>query len=413
MDRLRIATPEINCVRCAHAHVPPEKGPCPQRDFTMRMTLCPTDRSWNPLTYLAMLGINLTPAQAAERAAADLKHERQLSPRERLERRVGTDLQKAEETFLVAFEAIDDAAKQYLQTLDVDTSSMVQTIRRATAIDTIKRSLTDQIIKSIAVPLMDNPMGFMTDRKTEQTPYPITVIRDCLCQVMLHGARIDGNEFNIIKGSPMLVQNYWKRQVRELPITDLAVEFGSVEAKGNEAFVECLARWNDADGKPQEISRRANVKHAGTEWDRRIVVPMNRAMGRDAVIGKAERRIYKEIYERATGRRIQGMDEDDVINADSKPLEPAEEPEDFGANSGVVDSTAVAVQDSEDAQEVADHQSQLKSVYFKDLGEASDADAVTRLMEQAKQEKTMAPHTLEEIIQAGKNKFRSFQPRKS
>ena len=349
-----------------------------------------------------MIGIDLTETQAAERAAEELKYERQLSPRERLERRVGTDLQKNEDTFLTAFEAIDDAAQQYMQTLDVDTSSMVQTIRRATAIDTIKRSLTDEVLNAIAVPLMDNPMGFMTDRKTEQTPYPLPVLRDCLCQAMLHGARIDGNEFNIIKGNPMLVQNYWKRMVRELPITDLAVEFGSVESKGNEAYVECLARWSDADGKPQEISRRAKVKHGGSEWDRRIVVPMNRAMGRDAVIGKAERRIYKDIYERATGRHIQGMDEDDVINASSKPVEPAEEPEDSGAESEVVDSHAAV---EEDPQVVADQQEDAVQEYINALAGKRTRNTVKELMDKATADKCLTAESLAKIKEAGRQRW--------
>jgi len=387
-------TPGINCINCAHAHVPPEKGPCPTRDFTGRSMLCPgrsRGTTWTPLGYLVMIGQPLTETEAAQRAAAELKAERQLSPAHLLEKRMGTAVATKQAKYVAAFEMIDAAAQEYSAALDADSRSMVETIQRAGAIATIKEALTDEVIEGVVKPFMDSPMGFMTDRASEQKGYPVATLRECVTQAMLHGARIDGNEFNIIKGRPMLVQAYWKRQVSTLPgVTDIAVEFGAVEYKGDEAFVECLARWNH-HGTPTEISRRAGVKHAGSTWDRRIVVPVNRSMGRDALLGKAERRIYKEIFERVTGRRVEGMDEDDAIDAEfTEPKEVAETVE-------------------EDPQEVADEQARLREEYVNLLGQARDNNRVDAIVKSAKEDKSLLADTLEAITEAGRQRWRQLK----
>lgn len=388
-------TPEHNCINCAHAHVTADKGPCPMRDFTCRSMLCPSSRglgtAWKPLGYLLMIGMPLTKTEAATRAAAELKAERQLSPVDLLERRMGTAMTKKEEDkYLRAFETIEEAATSYLQTLDVKATGMVQTIQRARAIDTIRKALSDEIIINIIKPLEGTPLGFMTDRKGDPKGYPPEALRTCLIQAMLHGARIDGNEFNIVKGNAMLVQNYWKRMVAELPgVSHLSIDFGAIEQGQGEASIECLARWR-CNGEEMRLTLRDKVKDGGGEWDRRIVVPVNAGMGRDSLLGKAERRVHKMIYERVTGRRIEGMDEDAAIDAEFTEPE-AEEP--------TVSDTV------EDPQEVADEQARLREEYVNLLGQAADTERVKAIIKSADEDKVLLGPTLDAIKEAGRQRW--------
>jgi len=286
-------TPALNCIRCAHAWARSRDGlvgSCPARDLTGRTMLCPRSdgRSWLPLGYLAMLDQWITPDEAQRRAIAILL----LSPRQQLENAMGTTIAKQQEKFGGLLDTIEQAATDYSLALSSDQiKGMRLTLAKATAVATIESALTDELLKTSVLPLMGKKFGFRTDRDLETKPYPLSTVRSCVCEVLLGGGRIDGNEFNIIAGTAYFTKEFWQRKVEELPdVSAVTIKMGEVEIKqrkgfsrdAQDAYVEVIARWRVK--RTEQQWKKTIERSDGREFDNRVVVPMNNRMGRDAVV---------------------------------------------------------------------------------------------------------------------------------
>lgn len=143
------------------------------------------------------------------------------------------------------------------------------------------------------LPLMGTRLGFLTDkdkpRKGQQyEPYHNDIVVDCCCEALLRGLYLTGNEFNIIAGGCMTVKNGYARLLKELPsVSDLDLHIGIPQAKGGGVIIACEAQWR-IDGTPVHIKREYPLKQDA--WTTL-----------DALMGKAERRLYRDIYNRSTG----------------------------------------------------------------------------------------------------------------
>jgi hypothetical protein len=393
----------MNCLDCAHAFARSKDGlvgPCPARDFTGKTMLCPASRrmSWLPRSYLKLLGVRLTKTQAAE-WAADV---RSLSAHQQLEDVMGTNIAKQQERFGTLLDTIDEAAAEYAVALANDASKgMRLTLAKSTAIATIEEALTDELLRRSVLPLMGKKFGFRTDRDLEGKPYPLTTIRSCVCEVLLAGGRIDGNEFNVISGQAYFTKEFWKRKVEELEdVSNVEIKIGEVEIKqrkgfsrdGQDAYVEVIARWR-VKRTPQEWKKTIE-RSDGREFDNRVVVPMNNRMGRDAIIGKAEARTYKAIYTLSGGAYLDATADgeeppEDAIDVESQEIVPP-----------VVE---------EDPQDVADEQSRLAEEYVNLLGAATDTDRIDVLIKSAEEDQALLPETLEHVKEAGRQRWRQIK----
>jgi hypothetical protein len=104
-----------------------------------------------------------------------------------------------------------------------------------------------------------------------------------------------GNEFNIIAQRCYITKEGYQRKTREIPgLTDLNTAFGVPVQHNGHTVVRCAARWKlrgsameltDSEGKP----------------GRMIPIRVNQGLSVDAMLGKAERKTLKAVWENVYG----------------------------------------------------------------------------------------------------------------
>ena len=385
----------FDCIRCAHAHT--STYACPNRDLTGQARCCPRHYGWVPLGYLPP---DVLTATTAEEHAAEILT---LPSHQQLEQVMGTDIATTAKKFATQLATIESAAEEYAGMMAADNgSAMMRTLAKATAISIIEESLTDELLRRSVVPLMGKKFGFRTDRDREQKPYPLTTIRSCVCEVLLHGARLDGNEFNIIAGQAYFTREFWTRKVEELgDVSAIDIKVGEVEVKprkgfsreASDAYVEVIATWV-VKRTPREWRKTIERQH-GREFDNRVVVPMNAQMGRDAIIGKVMARTYKAIYQLSGGAYLEA-------SADGE--EPVADVID-------VESTAVetpAPMADEDPQDMADNQARLLDEYLTLIAAADTKEAVESLVKTAGDDAALTKQTLDVINSAARQRWHAI-----
>jgi hypothetical protein len=199
-------------------------------------------------------------------------------------------------------QALEDLAAAHVNVLAHPSKGAIlgPAFERAEALGTMRRMLTDEIMQPIMA-LQGSRLGFRTDRDKEpdregKKGYPLAVVRDCMIEGILLGARPCGNEINIIAGNCYLTREFFTRVLREWPgLTDLVIEYAPPANGPYGAMVDCKATWK-IDGKSD-----AMLCQKTDEGDNRIVVRVNAGMGADAIFGKADRKLKAKIWQKLTG----------------------------------------------------------------------------------------------------------------
>lgn len=168
----------------------------------------------------------------------------------------------------------------------------------AHAIEAIRKCLSNEIMDDV-MKLMNTPLGFKTDRvpcsKKQVIAYSRDVVRDVAVQALIRGLRLTGNEINIIASNLYVTKEGCKRLVREFPgLTDLKVQIGVPRTTGEGALVDAKSAWN-LNGIGDALI---------CEGSYAIPIRVNKAMGIDAIIGKAESKIFRRIYDRLMGSEL-------------------------------------------------------------------------------------------------------------
>lgn len=208
---------------------------------------------------------------------------------------------------------IDEVTNDFYQIVNANEKSPATAILRASAMQQLRALLTDEVMKPI-MQLQGNKLGFITDKDRRKTPngyvkgdgYPLEIVRDVTIWAAGHGARMVGNEINIIAGNGYLTREYFGRQLDEL----LGSEHWSIipevpritrnpDGKTG-ALVTGKLFWRDSSGEHTETLQLA-IK--GDDF-----------AGSDAYIGKFERKARKFIFERCTGRRCNDGDAGEIID---------------------------------------------------------------------------------------------------
>lgn len=183
-----------------------------------------------------------------------------------------------------ALQTLETLAEQYSLTVLEARGRFERALMIADGISALRTAVAP-IIERV-MPLQNNPLGFMTDKR--DTGYPADVVRDCLIEATLRGVSVAGNEFNIIAGRCYVTLNGFRRLMRELPgFTDLKLYPGVPKAANGGAVVPFKATWK-YQGKADQLERE-------------IPVRINAGMGVDAILGKANRKMLASIYSQITG----------------------------------------------------------------------------------------------------------------
>jgi hypothetical protein len=200
--------------------------------------------------------------------------------------------------------AIEEALKKCNTMALKELPALKQAIVLAQGMNLLRSSLTDDVMRSVFMPLQGSTLGFVTD-KDQTGGYPLEVVRDVLSEGMIRGLYPVNNEINIIAGRCYGAKNGFARLLREFPgLTDLRVTPGvphNAAEKG--ALVPMHATWM-LNGKPMDMVRDVSKDPDGCIHDTRIPVRVNSGMGPDAIVGKALRKMYKAIYDMLTGSTL-------------------------------------------------------------------------------------------------------------
>lgn len=216
------------------------------------------------------------------------------------------DVQKLETTVAQCHEAI------------LQSSAFSKAIVESQAIDAILKCLTPAIMADV-MKLMDSPLGFKTDRASGNKPsYTEAQVRNVLLTALVRGARIGGNEFNIIAGQCYFTKEFFRRAILEFPgLTHLSEPKISPPTKHGESTVamEAFISWR-LHGEEQSVSCR---KDDESGVDSRIIVKTYHTDGPAKILGVAESRLLRKVMQKLTGLNYQIIGDDESNTVDAKP----------------------------------------------------------------------------------------------
>jgi hypothetical protein len=175
---------------------------------------------------------------------------------------------------------------------------------QAKALAALERLLTPELVRDLTK-LQNTAYGFRTDQA-----YPAEVVRRCLIQAWLAGAKIHGNQFNIIAGNCYLTKEFYRAAILGTEgVSNLKLTIGAPQRYGDRAMVcEAKAEWSYC-GKLQVL------KFLKTdELDARIVVNAHGINGPDAIRGRVESKVYQRVFSVLRGMND---DADEVIEAET------------------------------------------------------------------------------------------------
>lgn len=214
---------------------------------------------------------------------------------------------------------IDEISTNAVALFDGQGGGFAKEIAVAQAIVDMRALLTPDIMRPVMA-LMNTDLGFRTDKDPKiknwqtgeyPTPYTEEVVREVFIEAKLRGFHTTGNEFNIIAGRFYGAQNGLKRKCRDLTKGTYEPSIDTPVLNGDQARVKCRATWM-FNGEKCDIGIRP-------EDPCEFLVRINKSMGPDAIIGKAERKLAKRVYERITGRTIPEAEVND--GGDSIPVD--------------------------------------------------------------------------------------------
>ena len=224
-------------------------------------------------------------------------------------------LSESEKALMSSLSRTVTAFRQHLA--DPELNEWERDLVLAKALASLERLLTPDLLQDL-IKLQDSPYGFRADGK-----YPADVVRRCLIQAWLAGAKVSGNQFNIIAGNCYLTKEFYRAAILATQgVTNLRLTIGTPQRYGEKAMVcEAKAEWTYC-GKPEVL------KFLKTEeLDARIVVNAHAVNGPDAIRGRVESKVYQRVLSVLRGMND---DADEVIEAETiegslspSPLPPA------------------------------------------------------------------------------------------
>jgi hypothetical protein len=209
-----------------------------------------------------------------------------------------------------AMQAVDTIAREYGLAASENLGQIERTLMIATGTEKMKAMLTDKVMAPIMA-LQGSTLGFRTD-KDASGGYPMAVVRDVTCEALMRGFRAVGNEFNIIAGRFYAAKDGCKRRVIEWPnLTEFNLELSFPTDKGGTSYVDAIATWK-LNGVENVLERRGKTA---------IPIRRNSGMLDDAILGKAERKMYAAVLNRLSTFVIpEGEVDADAIDVTSRPV---------------------------------------------------------------------------------------------
>lgn len=172
----------------------------------------------------------------------------------------------------------------------------------ARAVDRLSNMLNEDAM-SLLMPLMNTRLGFRCDKPNWKNtqPYTPAEVKACMIEALIRGAFLTGNEFNIIAGNCYFTKEYFWRKINEHPDV---VEFSPVP--GLPRYIGSVG--GEAEDKlgavvPYKVTYRMKGENTSRVLEREIPIRVNKTMGADAIIGKADRKMWATVWNAISGWR--------------------------------------------------------------------------------------------------------------
>lgn len=200
-----------------------------------------------------------------------------------------------------------------IQEAETDGNMMLKGLMTARLLQTVRGLITPAMMRDIQS-LKNTALGFKTDEATRsEGPYNEQQVRDVVIAALMDGARVVGNEFNIISGNYYRTKEQLERKVREFPgLREFRYSLSVPEMSDCRAIVAGWASW-----KLRGTADRMDF--ARTEgFDGRIPVRTYKGQGADAILGKATRKLMYRVLQRLTGIDY-GLEEEQAEDGPEDP----------------------------------------------------------------------------------------------
>lgn len=224
-----------------------------------------------------------------------------------------SDTPKTENKFLSISRVIDSEISTVLAS---NVNGFQKAFVMSSAIDIIKEQLSDEYMKPIMA-LQGSSLGFKTDMDTikkqvnnkwvtEKGPgYPMDIVRECLIDATFRGLEVTGNQFNIIGGVMYPTREGFGALLDKMIGLKKNFTYTSINQPAGQkvAYVKVRIDWQFDGENPlkQEIE---------------FPIKSNEYTSYDALIGKAERKAKRWLYNTIKGTDISDGDVNDIPHVD-------------------------------------------------------------------------------------------------
>lgn len=225
-----------------------------------------------------------------------------------------SETQKTENKFLSVSKIIDSEISTVLAS---NVNGFQKAFVMSSAIDIIKEQLTDEYMKPIMA-LQGSSLGFKTDQDTIKEKnaagkwitkkgdgYPMEIVRECLIEATFLGLEVTGNQFNIIGGNMYPTREGFGALLDKMHNLKKNFTYTNIQQPAGQkvANVTVLIVWQfDGD----------TVKKQSIDFP----IKSNEYTSYDALIGKAERKAKRWLYNTIKGTDISDGDVNDIPHVD-------------------------------------------------------------------------------------------------
>lgn len=176
----------------------------------------------------------------------------------------------------------------------------------ASVVVKLRDILTDDVMNAVFMPLMNTKVGFLTDktgydRKTGEVKplYPISVVRDAIIDAAFIGLLPTGNQFNIISERMYPTKEGFTHLLKKLGVKYFIAKTPLPDSGPNCANINCKVAYEYQNEK--------------NSFNINIPVKKDAYSSLDQIMGKAERKAKKALYEYITGCDLGDADEQSSI----------------------------------------------------------------------------------------------------
>lgn len=224
------------------------------------------------------------------------------------------DIEKPENKFLSISKVIDGEISTVLAS---NVNGFQKAFVMSSAIDIIKEQLSDEYMKPIMA-LQGSSLGFKTDLDTIKEKdakgkwvtkkgegYPLEIVRDCLIEAVFLGLEVTGNQFNIIGGNMYPTREGFGALLDKMKGLKKNFTYTKILQPPGQKVANVTVRidWQveGESAKKQEID---------------FPIKSNEYTSYDALIGKAERKAKRWLYNTIKGTDISDGDVNDIPHVD-------------------------------------------------------------------------------------------------